>query len=422
MVDDMVIAREAPLDHGLPDRGLRPLRKLRTAGGFMALTAALLGIGLLAVGLVGAANAQEAKPVRDTNLSGITHSAEGGAVILMYHRFGEDHLPSTSIRLSQFEAHLDELVNGGYRVLPLPEIVSALREGRALPDRSVAITIDDGARSVYEEAWPRLQARNLPFTIFISTEPLDLGLPGYVSWDELREMVQGGGVTVGNHGHRHSHMVRLSAEDQRANIDKAAVRLFAELGAAPEIFAYPYGEISAELRSAVRDAGFAAAFGQHSGAAGPMGDHLALPRFPINEAYGDMERFRLVANTLPLPVREVTPNDLFLRTASQNPPSFGFTVAGPIEDLRNLNCFARGDEPALTLLDNRIELRLSRPLAAGRARINCTLRADNGRWRWFGTQFVVSSEAAGAPPAPTAGPAAAPAATPGATPGTATSE
>ncbi|WP_420345963.1 polysaccharide deacetylase family protein [Pelagibius sp.] len=392
MVDDMVISRGA-----LSDRGLRPLRKPRPVGGYMALTSALLGIGLLAIGLVGAASAQEAKPARDTNLSGITHSADSGAVVLMYHRFGEDHLPSTSVRLSQFEAHLDELATGGYHVLPLPEIVSALREGRPLPDRSVAITIDDGVRSVYEEAWPRLRARNLPFTIFVSTAPLDRGLPGYVSWDELREMVEGGGVTVGNHGHRHSHMVRLSAEEQRANIDKAAVRLFAELGSAPQIFAYPYGEISAELRAAVRDAGFEAAFGQHSGAAGPLADRLTLPRFPINEAYGDMERFRLVANTLPLPVREVTPNDLFLRTAAQNPPSFGFTVAGPVEDLRNLNCFARGDEPALTLLDNRIELRLSQPLPSGRARINCTLRADNGRWRWFGTQFVVSSDAAVAP-------------------------
>ena len=345
---------------------------------------------LLTPAALGGAAAQEAKPPLGT----AGQRLDNGAVILMYHRFGEDSLPSTSVRLTQFEAHLDELVSGGYQVLPLTEIIAALNEGRALPDRAVAITIDDGALSVYREAWPRLRARNLPFTLFVSTEPLDQRLPSYISWDQLREMVAGGGVTVGNHGHRHNHMVHLSAEAQRANIDKAGLRLFAELGTAPEIFAYPYGEISAELRRAVKEAGFAAAFGQHSGALGAMTDRFSLPRFPINEAYGDMERFRLVANTLPLPVDEVTPADPFLRTAAQNPPNLGFTVAGSVDDLRNLNCFARDGDPVVTRLDNRIELRLPGPLPAGRARINCTLRADNGRWHWFGTQFVVADQAA----------------------------
>ncbi|NIA72539.1 polysaccharide deacetylase family protein [Pelagibius litoralis] len=353
----------------------------------VALSAAL---GFQGLTPSGAARAQEATPLQSAAQS----VATGGAVILMYHRFGEDSLPSTNVRLAQFEAHLDELAGGGYKVLPLSEIVDALEQGRALPDRALAITIDDGALSVYTEAWPRLRARNLPFTVFISSEPLDRGLPGYLSWDQLREMIAGGGVSVGNHGHRHDHMARLTPKEQRANIDKAAIRLFAELGAAPEIFAYPYGEISAELRTTVQAAGFSAAFGQHSGAIGGLTDRLSLPRFPINEAYGDMDRFRLVANTLPLPVREVTPSDPFLRSVAQNPPSFGFTVAGPIEDLNNLNCFAKDGEPVLTRFDNRVELRLAGPLPAGRARINCTLRADDGRWRWFGTQFVVTDQAA----------------------------
>lgn len=348
---------------------------------------AILGIPLLMP--AGSVVAQEATP-RPATAQAVS---SGGAVVLMYHRFGEDSLPSTNVRLAQFEAHLDELAGGGYRVLPLPEIVAALEAGRPLPDRAVAITVDDGALSVYTEAWPRLRARNLPFTVFVSSEPLDRKLPGYLSWDQLREMVAAGGVSVGNHGHRHNHMTMLDADAQRRNIEKASLRLFAELGAAPEIFAYPYGEISAELRATVSEQGFTAAFGQHSGAIGGMTDRLALPRFPINEAYGDMDRFRLVANTLPLPVREITPADPFLRSVAQNPPSFGFTVAGDIEDLSNLNCFARDGEPALTRFDNRIELRLAGPLPAGRARINCTLRTEDGRWRWFGTQFVVTDQA-----------------------------
>src|SRR3546814_7853295 len=97
-------------------------------------------------------------------------AADNGAVLLMYHRFGEDALPSTSVRLEQFEAHLAELTSGAYHVMALPEIVARLAAGAPLPERTVAITIDDAALSVYREAWPRLKAAKLPFPLFDSTE------------------------------------------------------------------------------------------------------------------------------------------------------------------------------------------------------------------------------------------------------------
>src|SRR3546814_15012331 len=102
----------------------------------------------------------------------------------MYHRFGEDDLPSTSIRLSQIEAHLAELTSGRYRVMALPEIVARLRAGQPLPQRAVAITIADAALSVYREAWPRLKAAGLPFTLFVSTEPPDRGFSHSMSWPQ----------------------------------------------------------------------------------------------------------------------------------------------------------------------------------------------------------------------------------------------
>ena len=319
---------------------------------------------------------------------------DNGAVVLMYHRFGEDSLPSTSVKLAQFEAHLAELTGGGYHVMALPEIVARLKRGETLPERALAITIDDAALSVYTEAWPRLKAAGLPFTLFVSTEPLDLGLAGYMSWAQLRELAANPLVTVGNHGHSHAHMAWQDETAQRRDIEKAAERLKAELGAAPALFAYPYGEMSLALRQNVVDAGFAAAFGQQSGATGALSDRFALPRFPLNEAYGDMERFRLVANTRPLPVDGITPVDMAIGAADQNPPNFGFTVADALdENLDHLRCFASAGEPEMMRLDRRIELRFATALPAGRVRINCTMPAGGGRWRWFGTQFVVSRDA-----------------------------
>src|SRR3546814_19422700 len=98
--------------------------------------------------------------------------------------------------------------------MALPEIVARLRAGQPLPQRAVAITIDDAALSVYRAAWPRLTAAGLPFTLFVSTAPLDRGLSDSMSWQQLRELSGDPLVTVGNHGHRHAHMTRLTPAEQ----------------------------------------------------------------------------------------------------------------------------------------------------------------------------------------------------------------
>jgi peptidoglycan/xylan/chitin deacetylase (PgdA/CDA1 family) len=315
--------------------------------------------------------------------------ADDGAVVIMYHRFGEPDYPSTSVRIEQFEAHIAELASGRYSVLPVPEIMAALAEGRALPERAVGITIDDAFASVYREAWPRLRAAGLPFTLFAATRPLDLGLPGYMTWNQLRELVAGGGVTVGHHGVTHGHMTQQAESDVRAEIAQARARFQQELGKSPTLFAYPYGEYGLALRNLVAGSNFQAAFGQHSGAIARNGDRFALPRFPFSENYAGMDRFRLVVNSLPLPVTDITPTDPLI-TARNNPPPFGFTVGNGVTGLGALNCFASRNEASLERLgERRVEVRMAGPFPSGRARINCTMPGPEGRWRWFGMQFYV---------------------------------
>lgn len=316
-----------------------------------------------------------------------TAAEYASAVVLMYHRFGEEDMPSTSIRIDQFEAHLAELKSGGYQVLPLPRIVAALRDRKPLPDRTVAITIDDAYRSVYLEAWPRLRAAGLPFTLFVSTDVIQRG-GDYMSWDEIRELARGG-VEIGNQTASHSHLPALPLDKARDDIRAANARIEAEIGQKPTLLAYPYGEYSAAIRDMVAGEGFHAAFGQHSGVAHSQMDRYQLPRFPLNENYGGLDRFRLVANALPLPVTELTPNDPVL--TGRNPPAIGFTVMPGIGDTAQLDCFAsrQGRTHIERLPAGRIEIRLTEPLPAGRARLNCTMPGPDSRWRWFGLQFYV---------------------------------
>ena len=173
------------------------------------------------------------------------------AVILMYHRFGEDQYPSTNVRLEQFEEHLEVLAQGQYNVLPLDDIVAHLQSGEPLPDRTVAITIDDAYLSVYEQAFPRLQRYGFTATIFVATQPVDRGLRGYMSWEQLREL-QAAGFGIGSQTRSHPHMHRLSVAENRDELAVSNDRFLTELGMRPNLFAYPYGEYSIDVINEVR--------------------------------------------------------------------------------------------------------------------------------------------------------------------------
>jgi peptidoglycan/xylan/chitin deacetylase (PgdA/CDA1 family) len=313
--------------------------------------------------------------------------AAESAVVLMYHRFGEDVHPATNIRIEQFEAHLTALKSGGFAVLPLPEIVSRLSAGKELPARTIGIAIDDAFLSAYEEAWPRLRKAGFPFTLFVATAPVDQQLRDYMSWDQIRELAAAG-VTIGSQTANHPHMANLDTAANMQELREANLRLQAELGTTPSLFAYPYGEASLAVREMVIDAGFAAAFGQHSGAIHSSTDLYYLPRFPMNENFGDLERFRLVADTLALPATDITPADPLL---GENPPSFGFTVGPEVENLKGIACYASVGRARIERLgERRIEARFPRPFPPGRTRINCTTSTRDGRWRWFGMQYYVA--------------------------------
>lgn len=320
----------------------------------------------------------------------LSASAADSAVILLYHRFGESDLPTTSVTIEQLEAHIAYLQSGDYTVLPVPEIIDALATGEPLPERTVGITIDDAARSVLTEAFPRLEAAGFPFSVFVATDSVDQHHARTMSWDEIRQLVEAG-VTIGNHSKSHAKMWHRDDAVNRADIEKSQARFTAELGFAPELFAYPYGEYDLALRDLVESMGFAAAFGQHSGAIGRGADLFTLPRFPYNVAYGNMDRFRLTVDSLPLAVADVTPADPLL---GPNPPPFGFTVTEPVKSLKQLRCYSsRQGETELEILgEARVEVRVTEPFPPGRSRFNCTMPGPDRRWRWFGVQYIVPSD------------------------------
>ena len=310
------------------------------------------------------------------------------ATVLMYHRFGEDRYPSTNIQIEQFESHLDMLANGRYHIWPLGKIVDHLQQGLDMPDKTIAITIDDAYLSVFTEARPRLKDRNFPYTVFVATQPVDRNQKGYMNWDQIRTL-QDEGVQIGSQTSSHPHMHMISMEDAEDELTTSNERFLEEIGQRPRLFAYPFGEYNLGIIELVKKAGFDAAFGQNSGIAHGYNGFFELPRFAMNEQYGTIERLQLAIDGLPLKVDQIVPEDVVLEEAN-NPPTYGFTLAPEIANDRQLRCFnSLYGKLEVNILGPRAEVRLPGPLDKGRARINCTMPGGEGRWRWFGRQFLV---------------------------------
>lgn len=312
---------------------------------------------------------------------------EDSAVIIMYHRFGEETFPTTNVTLGQIDQHIAELSKDIYNIVPLRIITDALKNGRKLPPRTIAITIDDGYLSIYEQAWPRFKAANIPFTLFISTASVNDQNESSMTWDQIRELASDPLVDIGHHGHTHAHMTGMSTERALADIELADEIFRQELGYVPDIFAYPYGEYSIELTAALAPKNYHAALGQYSSAASSSRDYLTLPRFAFNQNYADIERFKLIINSRALPIKDILPRN---PNVEVNPPAVGFTVSEDINGLDNLGCFPSHMSEAARITrigDSRIEIRFDQPFPSGRQRINCTMPGPDNRWYWFGMPF-----------------------------------
>ena len=303
------------------------------------------------------------------------------AVILVYHHIDTTTPASTSVTPERFAGHLDLLAADGYRVVPLADVVEALRFGKPLPDRAVVLTFDDAWRSVYTDAFPMLRRRGWPFTVFVSTDAVD-GLHGNaMSWDQLREIEAGGG-TIGNHSRTHDHLVRRRDGETREqwrrrvgdDILWARRRLEAELAAPLEVFAYPYGEFTAELEERVRELGLAAV-GQQSGPVGADTDPVRIPRFPVATGYDDRASLAQKLRTRALRVEVVAPRGRVL-PAQGGPPALTLRVLSRGFGLDSLTCFATGQgRTGVVWLDRQrreVQVRATAPLPTGRSKYTCT--------------------------------------------------
>ena len=254
--------------------------------------------------------------------------------------------------------------------------------------KKILITIDDGFKSFYNNAWPYLKENKIPFILFVSTEPV--GKNGYMTWDEIIEIDKSEFGYIGHHSHSHDYLIDKSEEEFINDIEQSSKIFKNKLGYVPEIFSYPFGEYSLFMKQYISK-NFEIAFGQHSGIIDVNKDKFELPRFPINEKYGELQRFKSIVNYYPFEYKNLIPEEKLLNKHT-NPPIFKVTFFEEQKNLQNINCYSNeGDiwrKSKTTFNNNVLEIKFSEPFKPRRGRVNCSLN-DNGKWRWFGIQFPI---------------------------------
>lgn len=324
-------------------------------------------------------------------------------VILLYHHVSDETPASTSVTPAQFAEHMSFLDRNGYRVWRLERLLAAVLRGvEQVPDRVVAITFDDAYESVFTQVRPRLAERGWPYTVFVNTDAIDAGHSPYMNWGQLRTLSDEG-VAIQNHSAAHAHMSRPADGESRnawlsrveRDVARARARIADEIGRAPALFAYPYGEDSEALAEVVgREHDHALA--QRSGPVGTLSDPMSVPRFPMATGFASLERLELAVRSRPLPVTAV--EDIADQDSRDGDiRAVELTMATEDQGFRagQLNCFAangrrldvvtQGSGPLVVRVD------VEGVGTPGRNKINCTAPAADGSgdFFWYSRQWLV---------------------------------
>ena len=315
-----------------------------------------------------------------------------GIISLMYHRFEENKYPSTNIKINDFKEHLKILEEDNIKFINPKNFENELKNNKL--QKKVLLTIDDGFLSFYENAWPILKSKKIPFILFISTR--EVGNFNYMTWEQIKEISEENFVEIGNHSHTHEYLADENNEVIKEDIEKSISIFKTNLGKNSDFFSYPFGEYSNNFKNIIKQFGFKFAFGQHSGVIDETKNFYELPRYPINEKYGEIKRFKSLTKTLPFKYKKIFPEEKYL-LQSKNPPDVKIEFYDNIKNLKSVGCYSNeGNKWRQSDINfensNTLVVNLAEKFIGERGRINCSLRDPSGLWRWLGIQFVISEK------------------------------
>lgn len=210
---------------------------------------------------------------------------EKHAVVLTYHSIDDDG-PPLSISSSQFSEQM-EWLSDNTQVIPLADLVSALRYKHPLATNTVVLTFDDGYQDFYTQAAPILRRREFPTTVFLPTaycgrtnswpgQPRWVAEKPLLTWRQVEELARAG-FQFGSHSVTHPDMTQLSDAQAEREIIESKREIEIHTGSRVEFFCYPYGHWERKTREIV-SRHFGAACSTAAAMVWPTADPFVLPR------------------------------------------------------------------------------------------------------------------------------------------------
>ncbi|MFP6885752.1 MAG: polysaccharide deacetylase family protein [Roseibacillus sp.] len=211
--------------------------------------------------------------------------------ILGYHEFSSTLAPSQMrIRTATFRKQMEALKNLGLPVIPLEDLLAWKKGVKFIPPRSVVLTLDDGWKSVYTEAFPILKEFRFPFTIYLYKNYVDGG--GRALTTAMIKEMQQHGCTIGSHSVSHPFpgTVKYHAKKGDEAYDKFLRREFGEsrrfleakFGQNITTYAYPGGYYTETMYPIAEEYGYDYLFTVLPGKIRRDLDNRRLPRYIIH--------------------------------------------------------------------------------------------------------------------------------------------
>jgi peptidoglycan/xylan/chitin deacetylase (PgdA/CDA1 family) len=191
------------------------------------------------------------------NNSKVKHN-DKGIPVLMYHAIGYEKGNTARVPIENFKEQMKYLKDNGYVTLTLDEVYDFFVENKPVPEKSVALTFDDGYVDNYVEALPILKEFGFRATIFVITGAVDKS-KSYMNVEELKKM-EASGMDIQSHTVNHKNLKEFSYEKQLETLNESKKFLENTLNKKIKYFAYPYGEYSKDSIKAVKEAGYTMAF------------------------------------------------------------------------------------------------------------------------------------------------------------------
>lgn len=213
-----------------------------------------------------------------------------GTLILEYHKINDRTKDEYTVSTADFAAQMDALKEDGYTTISVLDFLRAKKGKQELPEKPVIVTFDDGYSDNYTEALPILEKRGMKATVFMVTN--DIGLPGYLSWDQLFDMEKRG-VELGSHTANHLPLTNMTLDEARDELQKSKLQM--EWKGLKTIFvlSYPNGKYDKFMPKLLKEQEYLAAVTGDAGLNTFRTDPYRLLRTNVPPPHFGIREFRL---------------------------------------------------------------------------------------------------------------------------------